>query len=212
MASFTLNPLPRTDEFPVADNSPLARLSRTPLYTVEITGDADSIVPFDLLTAFFDSQLTETVRAEWVRLRVPAIPSLPSRLLSIGAAIPTSAIGGKTSPCSALDKCTEVVLLRDAYWQLGPEVAPWLRVSQTTSLPFVSLNHFVGTAIVRAPLRPAKPAAGTIVYQRWIVPLGQMFTMRVLDVNNEREVVQFSNWQNVRLGSLSLFSCLYVSQ
>ncbi|KAH7101114.1 acyl-CoA N-acyltransferase [Auriculariales sp. MPI-PUGE-AT-0066] len=198
MTTFTLQRLAQGEEHAPSDNTPAARASRAPRYALSTRNSPDEIKIYDILGAFFDSDCVETVQSEWVRLQLPQAPvrTLAIRLVRLGVAVPFASLKSGTSPCSAVNDCDEVLLIREAFWQLGPEYAPWLRVPQTTKLPLSFVNHYVGASIVRAPVRPLKPAASTIIYSRYISSLGKTFTLRVLNVNHEQDVATFSEWQN----------------
>ncbi|KZV94265.1 hypothetical protein EXIGLDRAFT_611976 [Exidia glandulosa HHB12029] len=99
---------------------------------------------------------------------------------------------GVGTPSFAAETEDEVLLFRDAYWQLAER---WLRVPQTSHLPLVYTYANAGTG-ARIPLRPLKPTPGTTIYERRIAHLRSTFALRVVDAGNEADVATFSSWQN----------------
>jgi hypothetical protein len=199
MPAFVLLRLSDGDtSYPSSDNTPLARASRAPLYTLA-TDNLSDIAPLALLRAVFDSDVAETARAAYVRIQLPQSSVLAAALLDLGAAITISALGTREAHNSKSRELPALVLMRAAFWQLGPEVSPWLRVHPTSNIPLTYSNHYIGTSIARAALRPPKTSPGTVIYERYIRSLQQTFSLRVLDVNSASEVALFSAWQNVRM-------------
>lgn len=116
---------------------------------------------------------------------------------------------------------TEVLLLRSAFWQgagspFGPRPA-WLPAESPSSLPASApLSSFPATPLhyamdlidlgdpsqpskahlARHPIRPAKPAPGSVIYSRWIPHLRETFSMIVLDPKDAQHVNYFHTWQN----------------
>lgn len=116
---------------------------------------------------------------------------------------------------------SEVLLLRGAFWQgagspFGPRPA-WLPASSPASLPAstplsnypVTPTQYVHTLVplgdpseptkshlARHPLRPAKPAPGSVIYSRWIPHLRENFSMIALDRADPSHVDLFHTWQN----------------
>ncbi|KAH7101112.1 acyl-CoA N-acyltransferase [Auriculariales sp. MPI-PUGE-AT-0066] len=185
MAAFSLQRVTSVDvPYPKCDNTPLARASRAPLYVVTTAKSIDDIAPFDLLGAVFDSDMAETTPAEWVRLRLPRPSMLATSLIELGTAIQLSSFGASSTDALADRNHWTLVLLRSAYWQLGPEVSPWLQQPL-----YQNLNY-------ARPPSPAKPSPGSVVYERYIRAVRKRFTLRVLDASNEQDVAVFSEWQN----------------
>lgn len=177
MVSLTLET--PSSPLPEDDNTPPARASRAPLYTLSDTDtDADPLV---LLAALFDH--ADPDAPEWARVRLPSASGLHAALLALGAGVPSFA---PRAPAG------ELLLLREAFWQL--QAGAWLRVPPTSDAP---LAHTFAAGKGRVPLRPAKPAPGTLLYERAIPHLGgEMFALRVLDAASAEDVAVFSGWQN----------------
>ncbi|TWU75634.1 hypothetical protein ED733_007012 [Metarhizium rileyi] len=115
-----------------------------------------------------------------------------------------------------------VLALRSTFWQgagspFGPRPA-WLpaessplslcHVNSLASYPLTPLQHTI--TITSAgdpqdpdryqqswhPIRPAKPAPGTVMYSRWIPHLKETFSMVSLDYQDEQHLRLFHEWQN----------------
>jgi len=144
--------------------------------------------PFELLGTFFDRADSSTQPT--ARLSVPNASPLLGALISTGAAVPSR----RAAKGSGDSETTKLLLLRDAFWQLGPQHTSWLHVPQTSYWPL--------TYSLELPVRPPKPAPKIVLYERSIPQLdGQVFALRVVDAEDEKDVKLFSNWQNVSLCS-----------
>ncbi|KAF5368095.1 hypothetical protein D9758_004465 [Tetrapyrgos nigripes] len=98
----------------------------------------------------------------------------------------------------------ELLFIRAAFWQgAGAPVSKhWLR----TMVPHPSISSFpfpFHTSFTRGehvltthPLRPPKPAPGSVIYSRYIFTLGEQLTFTHIDANNSEHFAAYTKWQN----------------
>ena len=101
-----------------------------------------------------------------------------------------------------------LLLAREAFWQGAgaPDRHAWLRTRPEASFPgfngqlgaFASQMSFTrkGNVCTTHPLRPRKPASGTVVYSRYIVELGQLLQLVHIDATNPLHFESYCRWQN----------------
>lgn len=98
---------------------------------------------------------------------------------------------------------------RESFWQAAgaPESQSWLR-SRPEISEFPGFNGTNGTfpsqlGFTRQgnvcsvhPVRPPKPAPGTLLYSRYIVELGEQLRIYHIDASNPVHFRSYANWQN----------------
>ncbi|KFA53046.1 Sat14 [Stachybotrys chartarum IBT 40293] len=123
-------------------------------------------------------------------------------------------------PCAKTKENT-LLILRSTFWQgagcpFGPRPVWCPQESPSSLLPSTCLSSFPLAPFHRTstislagdpedfdrcqqswhPIRPAKPAPGSIIYSRWIPYLGEMFSMVALDPEDSEHVRLFHEWQS----------------
>lgn len=80
--------------------------------------------------------------------------------------------------------------------------SPWIKPTHfnvplaNTTFPLTLSFTRNDRVITTHPLRPPKPAPGTVVYSRFIPAIGQHLTLTHIDVNNPEHFAAYSRWQN----------------
>lgn len=163
-------------------------------------------------TAAFE-RLWISIYALWLLLHdldvIPVV--IPSHtpgeeyLITTGLAAPSSfgaTIGDDIQPDRVL------LLAREPFWQGAgaPDRLAWLRARPEASIPgfngrlgaFASQQSFTrkGNVCTTHPLRPQKPAPGTVLYSRYIVELGQHLQIVHIDATNPLHFERYCRWQN----------------
>ncbi|KAH6847094.1 acyl-CoA N-acyltransferase [Chaetomium sp. MPI-CAGE-AT-0009] len=179
-----------------SNNTPWARARRNPAVTVSWTGSAQ---PPTVGQLWLITYAVFTVRPSEEAFRLdaqgPGADRLARQLKTVGLAIdhPTTA--------------TELLISRSAFWQgagspFGARPA-WVPETQDPDLstyplppPEYVMTDTAATALCWHPRRRAKPAAGSVVYSRWIPHLGETFSMVALDWTDAAHVDLFHAWQN----------------
>ncbi|RMZ77073.1 hypothetical protein DV738_g4603, partial [Chaetothyriales sp. CBS 135597] len=122
---------------------------------------------------------------------------------------------GVISPFSEAQSTTTEVpkdaifwLHREAFWQGAgaPDSQTWVRFRpEVTQFPGFSTNvdfptqlSFTrkGNVTTVHPVRPPKPAPGTLLYSRYIVEVGQQLQIFHIDANNPEHFSHYTKWQN----------------
>ncbi|KAJ3495522.1 hypothetical protein NLG97_g3338 [Lecanicillium saksenae] len=215
----------KSSELPAsANNSPWARARRSPFS--DIYWDGANTVPtlaqaWLLLYVLF----TVRPGMEMVRLQLNGSnANLLSQQLQdvlLGIAHPKPAKNFPGLEIGNTDSKSTVVVLRSTFWQgagspFGPRPV-WCPEESPASLPasnplssypLTALQHTISIASAGDPqdpdryqqswhpIRPAKPAPGTVIYSRWIPHLKETFSMVSLDYTNEEHLRLFHEWQN----------------
>ncbi|CAJ0550451.1 Ff.00g103810.m01.CDS01 [Fusarium sp. VM40] len=206
---------------PQSNNSPWARARRSPCVTVYWeNSEAPSLAQIWLLVyALF----TLRTSVESYRLELCGINAviLGQQLKAVLLAIDHPLKGREKRP--AVDKTDRslVLLLRSTFWQgagspFGPRPV-WCPDESPSSLPATNplgsypLTPLQNTTTITSagdpddpervqqswhPVRPVKPAAGAVVYSRWIPHLNETFSMVSLDYTDAEHVRMFHEWQN----------------
>lgn len=115
-----------------------------------------------------------------------------------------SAPPGQPVPDST-DHIGQLVFFRSTFWQgagspFGPQPV-WIAQSQAT-YPLFPVQQILTTKFpdVRVhtvhPIRPAKHAAGSLIYSRYIPHLDEFFSIWALDYTNYEHLRLFNQWQN----------------
>ncbi|THV00363.1 putative acyltransferase [Dendrothele bispora CBS 962.96] len=98
----------------------------------------------------------------------------------------------------------ELLLVRSSFWQGAgaPVSRHWLH----TMIPHPSISSFpfpLHTSFTRGehvltthPLRPPKPAPGSVIYSRFIFSVGEHLTFTHIDANNPEHFAAYTKWQN----------------
>jgi hypothetical protein len=192
------------------DNTPFARARRSP-HTI-VSWSSNTVAPsvgqlwllaYALFTGYHEQ---ETLR---VTLDGPESAVLKAAALSVQLVLPHPPL---TTPVASSHPDTastsaEVLLSRSTFWQGAGSPfgyrAAWV-ADPSTRLPVApSIVEYTFTTLfprtrvhMRHPMRPAKPALGSIVYSRWIPHLNEVFSMVALDWRNEAHLAAFHQWQN----------------
>lgn len=102
----------------------------------------------------------------------------------------------------------QILLVKSAFYQGAgaPESLSWLRSPRPSASEFgpLSTNVFPNilsftrkeTVLTTHPLRPPKPAPGTVVYSRFIPAVGELLELIHIDANNPAHFEAYSKWQN----------------
>ncbi|KAI5457283.1 acyl-CoA N-acyltransferase [Mariannaea sp. PMI_226] len=206
---------------PSGVNSSWARARRSPCVSFYwSSADAPSLAQawLHIYLLFTLRQQNESLR---LKLNGPNANVLGRQLVDVLLAIehPLKA-REKREPSTKTDESI-VLALRSTFWQgagspFGPRPV-WLPAESPSSLPAstplrsypLTAQYNTMTAALAGdpedperyqtswhPIRPAKPAPGTIIYSRWIPHLKETFSMVALDYQDEEHVRLFHEWQN----------------
>lgn len=205
---------------PDSNNSAWARARRAPRVVLSWEGKEQPTLAQAWLAvyAIFTVRISEELIRLELRGKKAALVGQQLKDVLLAIAHPTQ--NGQQTP-STTDDNTTIVLLRSAFWQgagspFGTRAA-WLPSESPSSLPasrplssypLTPLQHTAtltsasdpsSPSLVhstRHPLRPAKPAPGSLVYSRWIPHLKETFSMTALDVSDPQHLQLFHDWQN----------------
>ncbi|KIY43684.1 hypothetical protein FISHEDRAFT_53213 [Fistulina hepatica ATCC 64428] len=121
---------------------------------------------------------------------IPEVDDLQKYLTHTGLAL---------CPPGAPDRL-HLLLIRAAFWQGAgaPPERSWLRspIPATGTFPFFSSFTRALNVATTHPLRPPKPAPGSIIYARFIFALGEVLTFTHIDANNPEHFEHYARWQN----------------
>ncbi|EGP87766.1 putative siderophore biosynthesis [Zymoseptoria tritici IPO323] len=132
----------------------------------------------------------------------PSNSAVTTYLINTGLAAPSPFEPADT------DAGRTLLLAREAFWQGAgtPDNLSWLRSRPEASIPgfnshlgaFASQMSFTrrGNVCTTHPLRPQKPAPGTVVYSRYIVEVGQHLQLVHIDASNPVHFSAYARWQN----------------
>lgn len=105
---------------------------------------------------------------------------------------------GFKSPCE-----TDLILLdRNAFWQGAgaPADLHWLQTPVPTRGLFPYVLDFTQSTsppvLATHPLRPPKPAPGSVVYSRYVFSCSQHLELVHIDVSNPQHFDAYTRWQN----------------
>ncbi|KAJ8078434.1 Accumulation of dyads protein 2 [Marasmius tenuissimus] len=99
----------------------------------------------------------------------------------------------------------ELLINRAAFWQGAgcPTHLHWLRtpvpfpgLSPLHPFPFTQSFTRSEHVLTTHPLRPPKPAPGSVIYSRYIHQVGQHLTFTHIDASNPEHFATYSKWQN----------------
>jgi hypothetical protein len=186
-----------------SNNTPWARARRNPSVTVSWTATAQPPTIGQLWLIVY-AVFTIRPGEECLRLNThgPGSARLAHQLKALGLATdhPMTTTTNSQIPL-------ELLISRNAFWQgaaspFGPRPA-WAPETQDPNLssnplppPEYVMTDTAPTALCWHPRRRAKPAAGSVVYSRWIPHLNETFSMVALDWTDEAHVDLFHAWQN----------------
>jgi len=191
-----------------SDNTPFARARRSPHTTVSWSSAAAPSVGQLWLLAY--ALFTGYHAQETLRLTLDGAESsaLQEAALAVQLVLPHPHLTTPAMPCpDTVWTTAEVLLSRATFWQgagspFGVRAA-WV-ADPSTRLPAApSVVEYTFTTLfprarvhVRHPVRPPKPAPGSVIYSRWIPHLDEVFSMVALDWRDAAHLAAFHRWQN----------------
>ncbi|KAJ6786900.1 hypothetical protein PWT90_00042 [Aphanocladium album] len=215
----------KSSELPAsANNSPWARARRSPFSDVYWDG-ASAVLTLAQAWLLIYVLFSVRPGMEMVRLQLNGsganVLSQQLQDVLLGIAHPKPPKGYVVYQISNSESQSTVVILRSTFWQgagspFGPRPV-WCPEESPSSLPasnplssypLTALQHTISVASAGDPqdpdryqqswhpIRPAKPAPGTVIYSRWIPHLKETFSMVSLDYTNEEHLRLFHEWQN----------------
>ena len=192
-------------------NTPWARAPRYPVSHIT-WGDENVTTEGQIwLAIYFIFTIWPSLEMVKITLQEKEAQHLVRTLLVAGLAVEEKLPASRTHPASPLSL---LLVPQNAFWQgagspLGHKVAwaPDLSVSgrspgslttfPPTPLQYTSMTGFLQSCVhARHPVRSLKPGPSSIVYSRYIPHLDEMFSMVVIDYNDEEHVRLFNKWQN----------------
>ncbi|KAL0578433.1 Accumulation of dyads protein 2 [Marasmius crinis-equi] len=99
----------------------------------------------------------------------------------------------------------ELLIVRASFWQGAgaPTHLHWLctpvpspGLSPLNPFPFVQSFTRSEHVLTTHPLRPPKPAPGSVIYSRYIHQVGQHLTFTHIDASNPEHFATYTKWQN----------------
>ncbi|KAK7428808.1 putative O-acetyltransferase sat14 [Neonectria magnoliae] len=212
----------KSSELPASgDNSPWARARRSPRVAVQWEGGETPTLGQAWLLVYALFSLRPDKESLRLELRGANATVLGRQLVDVLLAIDHPLkTREKREPSTKTDESL-VLLLRSTFWQgagspFGPRPV-WCPAESPSSLPASSpLGSYPLTALHHTmtwasagdpqdperrqqswhPIRPAKPAPGSVIYSRWIPHLKETFSMISLDYKDEEHLRLFHEWQN----------------
>ncbi|ESK89732.1 siderophore biosynthesis acetylase [Moniliophthora roreri MCA 2997] len=109
------------------------------------------------------------------------------------------------TPPDAEQVSQDLILVRASFWQGAGAPLNFHWIQTPVPHPSISpLNPFAFTqsftrsehVLTTHPLRPPKPAPGSVVYSRYIFQLGELLTLTHIDANNPAHFETYCRWQN----------------
>lgn len=204
--SFSEVMFPRDNEVPpTGDNSSWARARRAPYSLISWSAKQPIAAQIWLISYALVTQhpFTEHFRVE---LNGKGSQQLSRELQSSGL------FHRHPSPSDATLPMDGFLLLRGCFWQgagspfgTRPIWAPNLDSSNkpiTTEYPLFPFQVSPTTQFpalprhIMHPIRAAKPAAGSVIYSRWIPHLKEHFSMIALNYKDPEHLMLFHTWQN----------------
>ncbi|KIH87983.1 hypothetical protein SPBR_05031 [Sporothrix brasiliensis 5110] len=172
-----------------------------------ISGDTETEDIGLLWTAVYALWLHPRVREKDLHAVVVNSERLASYLRSTGLGI-ISPFSSSSSTTTDVPAETVFWLHREAFWQGAgaPNTQTWVRSRpEVTSFPafsgagsFPSQIGFTrgGNVCTVHPVRPPKPAPGSLLYSRYIVELGEQLRIYHIDASNPVHFEHYARWQN----------------
>lgn len=213
----------KSSELPAsADNSSWARTRRSPFSTVSWSGTSPTLAHAWLLLYVL---FTVKPGMEMITLQLSGngakVLSQQLQDVLLGIQYPKAGKGSRAADVDEPETNSTAVVLRSTFWQgagspFGPRPV-WCPVESPSSLPasnplsaypLTPMEYTLSVASAgdpqdpdryqqsRHPIRPAKPAPGSIVYSRWIPHLRETFSMVSLDYTDAEHLRLFHEWQN----------------
>ncbi|KAL5612613.1 hypothetical protein BROUX41_004292 [Berkeleyomyces rouxiae] len=202
-----------------SNNSAWARARRSPLSVVSWTASAPPSVAQLWLAVYVLFTVRPNVEFFRLGLQGTGAATLRAQLKAVSLAtdhpLPTGSLETET-PAASKDT---LLMLRSMFWQgagspFGPR-SVWTPAEAQMrdglaldSFPPTPLQHTMTVTPAGDPfnpqryhqawhpLRPAKPAPGTVVYSRFIPHLGENFSMVAIDYRDQEHLKLFHEWQN----------------
>lgn len=190
-----------SDNVPDSDNRAWARARRSPVWA--LTWESQENPTLDQAWMFFYTYFAYEHGVEQFRLRLEGAGAqdLASTLC---ASMVATEVPRPTDVITVVpQKEIEVLVLRSAFWQgcaspLGTQpiwLPTWNSASVVPHLDYV-MTPTSDWTLLRHPRRIPKPAAGSLIYSRYIPTLDEHFSLMVVDYLNAEHLSLFNKWQN----------------
>lgn len=203
-----------------SNNSPWARARRSPCSTISWSSSENPTEAQAWLLLYILFTVRPSMETLRLELKGQGAPGLAQQLKDVLLATDHPQPANQP-PVTAPAKENEAVVLalRSTFWQGAgspfgprpvwcPEESPSSLTQPLSSYPPAPLQHTITVASAGDPedpqryqqswhpIRPAKPAPGSVIYSRWIPHLKETFSMVALDWQSEEHLGLFHEWQN----------------
>lgn len=209
-----------------SNNGAWARARRSPCVTASWDGEAPPSLAQAWLLLYVLFTVRPSMEALRLELQGHGASVLANQLKDVLLAVehpqPSPKQADPASPIASSPSHVTVLALRSTFWQgagspFGPRPV-WCPEESPSSLhkigrplssyPLTPVEHTITVSSAGDPqdpdryqqtwhpIRPAKPAPGTVIYSRWIPHLKETFSMVSLDWQDEEHLCLFHEWQN----------------